>query len=123
VPSNPDAMIASAKSARMAELKQLEEQMNNEKTPAAPEKAVEAAAELKAGPDVEAIVKAAVQPLVDQVAALTEQVAKLAAPPAEESSVIEEARKTLQGMDDAQLDAFFRGVTEQERADALALIQ
>lgn len=122
VPSNPDAMIASVKAARLAELKQLEEQMNNEKTPATPEKAVESAAELKASPDMEAIVKAAVQPLVDQVAALTEQVAKLAPAPAEEPDVVAQALETLKGMSDEQLAAALAQMTEQERADVIALV-
>lgn len=116
VPSNPDALVgASIKSARLAELKQLEEA-----SMPVPEKP--ATTEEKAAPDIEAIVKAAVQPLLEKVDALTEQLAKLAAPAPTEDPAIEDARKTLLAMDDAQLDAFFANATPQEREDALALI-
>lgn len=78
VPSNPDAMFgASFKSLRMAELKEWEDRMNKPNQPATEEKTPAP----EPGPDFEAIVKAAVQPLVDQVTALTEQVTKMATPP------------------------------------------
>ena len=126
VPSNPDAMIASVKSARLAELKQLEEQMNKDNKPA------EAAAELKPGPDIEAIVKAAVQPLVDQVAALTEQVTKMATPapapeetPAADPAPAVKAAETiakLAALPPAELVALMSKMTEQEREAVKGLL-
>lgn len=117
VPSNPDALVgASIKSARLAELKQLEEaSMPVPEKPTVPE---------EKAPDFEAIVKAAVQPLMEKVDALTEQVTKLAAPaPAEadEDAAIEEARNVLRAMTDEQLKNFFNTATAEMRADALAL--
>lgn len=126
VPSNPDAMIASIKAARLAELKQLEDAMNKDDKPAQ-----EAAAGLQLGPDIEAIVKAAVQPLVDQVAALAEQVTKLAAPapheepPAEEPSAAVKAAETiakLAALPPAELVALMAEMSAEEREAVKGLL-
>lgn len=126
IPSNPDALVgASVKSVRLRELKQIEEETTMDKIA---EKVAPDVIAAEKAPDIEAIVKAAVhaaqQPLVDQVAALTEQVAKLAAPAQEkaaEEPAIEEARNVLRAMSDEQLKAFFANATDEMRADALAL--
>lgn len=121
VPSNPDALIgASMKSARLAELKKLEEETMSTPT----EKAAEAAAELKAGPDIEAIVKAAVAPLIEKMDALKEQVAKLtpapaesttAEPAAEQPSKAAEVIARLAALPPAELVRTMAHMTPQER--------
>lgn len=123
VPSNPDAMIASMKAARLAELKHMEEEMSKPaETPAPEPKKVYDVPELVAKMErvAERLEKA-----IDAADKAAERLEKAAPAPVveEEPAVIDEAWKALMAMDDAQLDAFFRGATEQERADALALIQ
>lgn len=122
IPSNPDALVgASFKSARLQELSKLEvtitmtESIAAEKATPDPQKAPEA-------PEWVARAEKAAERL-EKAAERLEKAVSVQEKAAEEPSLIEEARKTLQGMDDAQLDAFFRGASEQERADALALIQ
>lgn len=120
VPSNPDAMIASVKAARLAELKHMEEEMSK---PAD-------ASEQPGRHDLPELV-AKMEQVAERLEKATDAADKAAerlekaTPPVveEEPAVIDEARKALMAMDDAQLNAFFRGATEQERADALALIQ
>ena len=118
IPSNPDALVgASAKSARLQELKQLEEATMSKPE----EKAVTPEITPEPGPDIEAIVKAAV---AEAIAPLQEAIAKMAAPAVAESTedpAAEEARSVLRAMSDEQLKAFFAAASDQERADAMAL--
>lgn len=128
VPSNPDALFgASYKSLRMAELKEWEDRMNKPNQPA------ETPAPEEKAPDIEAIVKAAVQPLVDQVAALTEQVTKMAAPapapaaeetPADPAPAVKAAETIakLAALPPAELVALMAEMSEQEREAVKSLL-
>jgi len=120
IPSNPDALVgASVKSARLQELKQLEESTMDKKPEAAAVE--EKAAELKAGPDIEALVKTAVS---EAMAPVLEALAKLAAPAAEKSpepAPVNEALAKLASMTDSQLDNLLTNMTSDERKALLAL--
>lgn len=110
--SNPDALTgAGLKAARLQELKSLEEPAVDNNAPI----------ELKAGPDVEAIVKAAV---TEAVAPLVEALGKLAAPaPVEKAETAEDQLvKQLAALPDDQLQAVLSDLEPAERKHLLELI-
>lgn len=122
VPSNPDALVgASLKAFR---LKQLEDEMSKEITPAvkaAPEVA-EVAAELKEGPDVAALVESAV---AKAMAPVLEALAKLAPPPVEkavEPCAKSEALAALAALPQDQLDSVMANMDTDERKALVALL-
>lgn len=122
VPSNPDALVgASLKAFR---LKQLEDEMSKEITPAAKAAAPveEAAAELKAGPDVEALVESAV---AKAMAPVLEALAKLAPPPVEKAAepcAKSEVLAKLAALPQDQLDATLANMDTDERNALAALL-